>query len=221
MLIFESDNPYPDHQDVHAIEASESLVGAVEAVSRGAEGFNPFPMGNGAAIVPKPFTVPYADAQAAAVARGMREEQTDMLRRHQGTQLTGIIARLAENASKIALVKAVTDNPGAPTISSADLAWGMLVARTSVDTLMQAIKERVADNEGEAKLKRLQRIICDAGSAGIDHESLFKQARFMGTRRQLNEALEFLSEGGSIRAQDFERADGAKGKKRRVYFDTD
>ena len=31
--------------------------------------------------------------------RAVREEQIDMLRRHQGTHLTGIIARLAENAA--------------------------------------------------------------------------------------------------------------------------
>ena len=222
MLIFQSDNPYPDQQyDIADSEPPACLIDALDAIAQGAQGHNPFPLGNGPAIVPKPYMAAYADARAATMAREMREEQTAMLRRHQGTPVTGIIARLAENAAKVALIKAITDNPGAPTISAADLAWGMTISKASVDTLMGAVKERVADNESEAKLKRLQGVIRDAGSAGIDHESLFKQARFMGTRRQLNEAIEFLNEGGSIRAQDFERADGAKGKKRRVYFDTE
>lgn len=222
MVIFESDNHYPDPQhDLVDSDPPEWLIDAVKAVSGGAEGFNPFPMGNGAAIVPKPYRTPYADDKAAARGRAMREEQIDMLRRHQGTQLTGIIARLAENAAKIALIKAITDNPAAPAITGADLDWGMTVANRSIQTLMTAVKERVADNEQEAKLKRLHKIIADAGSAGIAHEDLFKQSRFMGSRRQLAEALDFLAEGGSVRAQDFPRADGVKGKPRRVYFDTE
>lgn len=223
MLIFESDNHYPDPQhDLAASTPPDSLIAIVEAVAKGAEGANPFPMGNAAAIVPKPFLVPYAEPRAEARARAMREEQIDMLRRHQGTPVTGIIARLAENAAKIALIKAVTDNPASPAITCADLDWGMLVANQSVQTLMRAVKERVADSDQESKLKRLHRVICEAGSAGIDHESLFKQARFMGTRRNLNEALDFLAEGGSVRVQEFGRADGVKGKRpRRVYFDTE
>jgi hypothetical protein len=223
MLIFESDNHYPDPQfDTVAADFPAYLIAAVEAIARGAEGHNPFPLGNSANVTPKPYTVPYADAEAAQVARDMRTSQIDMLRSHQGTQMTGIIARLAENASKIALVKAITDNPTSPAISSADLAWGMAIARRSVETLMQAVKERVADNDQEAKLKQLQRIVADAGCAGIGHEELFRKARFMGTRRQLAEALDFLAEGGTIRVMEFPRADGVKGKRpRRVYFDTE
>jgi hypothetical protein len=223
MLIFESENHYPDPQhDPVPVTPPRSLTDAVEAIALGAEGQNPFPMGNASAIVPKPYTVPYTDPRAAAVGREMRQMQIEMLRKHQGTQVTGIIARLAENAAKIALIKAITENPARPSISANDLDWGMLVARTSVETLMSAVKERVADTDQEAKLKRLQMIIASAGSAGIDHENLFRQARFMGSRRHLNEALDFLSEGGSIRAQEFEteRSDGKKAaKKRRVYFD--
>jgi hypothetical protein len=179
-------------------------------------------MGEASQIIPKPYPLPYADQGAATMARAMREEQTAMLRQHKGTNLTSIIARLAENAAKIALIRAIIANPERPTLTRHDLEWGMCVARRSVDTLMNAVKERVADNEQEAKLKRLQKLIADAGSAGIDHENLFRQARFMGSRRHLNEALEFLTEGELIRCQKFDRADGAAGKRqRRVYFNTE
>ena len=223
MLIFESDNHYPDPQhDLASSTPPQYLIDAVEAISKGAEGASPFPMGNAAAIVPKPHTVPYADDRAAARARAMREEQIDMLRRHQGTQVTGIIARLAENAAKIALVKAITDNPERPAITTRDLDWGMAIANKSVSALMDAVRERVADNEQEAKLKRLQRLIAEAGSAGISHEDLARQARFFGNRRQMAEALDFLCDGGSVRVQEFGRTDGVTGaRKRKVYFDTE
>jgi hypothetical protein len=141
-----------------------------------------------------------------------------MLRRHQGTQITGIIARLAENAAKIALIKAITDNPAAPAITCADLDWGMAVANTSVQTLMTAVKERVADNEYEARLKRLHKVIADAGSAGIDGSALSMATRFV-FRRERQDILAHLDEAGMIRTTKF--ASGAKGGPPRfVYFDT-
>ncbi|UPT53102.1 hypothetical protein [Synechococcus phage Yong-M3-232] len=220
MLIFQSENDYPDAQhNLARRDMPADLVELVKAIEAGAEGHIAFPIGEGPQQVPKPYTVPYADEEAAAYARGMREEQIQMLREHRGTNLTSIIARLAENAAKVALVKAIVDCPQRPALTIDDLRWGMKVARRSVDTLMQAVKERVADNESEAKLKRIQAVIRDAGSAGIEHEGLYAKARFMGTRRNLQEALDFLIEGGAVRLIETPRTDGKPGKGKRVYYD--
>lgn len=222
MLIFQSENDYPDARyDLASAPFPADLISLVEAVSKGAEGHTAFPLGEGPQQTPKPYVVPYADEEAAQFARAMREHQIAMLREHQGSNLTGIIARMAENAAKIALVKAITDNPSAPRLHAADLDWGMKISRQSVETLMQAVRERVADNEQEAKLKRVHSVIRDAGSAGIAHEQLFALARFMGSRRNLAEALDFLGEGGAIRCEEIARADGAKGKPRRIYYDAE
>jgi hypothetical protein len=222
MLIFKSPNDYPNpRHDIEAVPFPDELIDHVKAVSAGAEGHIAFPLGEGGAQTPKPYPVPYADQDAMLRARAMREEQTDMLRKHKGTHITSIIARLAENATKIALVKSICDNPSAPAITVADLDWGYLIASMSVETLMKEVKERVADSDAEAKLKKLHRIIADAGSAGIEHLDLCRQARFFGTRRQLNEGLDFLTEGGSIRVDEIARADGKPGRAKRVYYDID
>jgi len=218
MLIFESDNHYPDPQDVVPTDMPPALIAAMEAIAKGAEAANPFPMGEGAAIVPKPYTVPYAGPEAALRAREMREQQIDMLRKHQGTHLTGIIARLAENAAKIALVKAITDNPAAPVITTADLDWGMLVARRSVETLMQAVKERVADNAYEAEVKRVHKIIAEAGSAGIDGKQLSRTTQFLDKRKRAD-MIANLEEAGMIRVMEFPQPSGQSGRPKRVYFD--
>lgn len=220
MLIFKSPNDYPNPRfDIEPVDFPETLVEHIKAVSKGAEGHIAFPLGEGAAQRPKPYTVPYADTRARDRARALREEQTDMLRKHQGTHITSVIARLAENAAKVALIKSICDNPARPVLTEADIEWGYLIASESVKALMKEVKERVADSDGEAKLKRLQKLVADAGSAGIEHEELFRQARFMGGRRALNEALDFLAEGGSIRVDSIARQDGKAGKPRRVYFD--
>lgn len=222
MLIFKSPNDYPNPRfDIEPVDFPEALVEHIKAVSNGAEGHIAFPLGEGAAQRPKPYVVPYADTHARDRARALREEQTDMLRKHQGTHITSVIARLAENAAKVALIKSICDNPARPVLTEADIEWGYLIASESVKALMKEVKERVADSDGEAKLKRLQKLVADAGSAGIEHEELFRQARFMGGRRALNEALDFLAEGGSIRVDEIKRADGKSGRPKRVYYDID
>lgn len=219
MLIFESENHYPDPQhDLISNEPPADLVALMEAVARGADGSTPFPLGNAASAIPKPWTVPYATSQAQARARAMREEQIDMLRRHQGTHLTGIIARLAENAAKVALIKAITDNPGNPVITTADLDWGMAIASRSVQTLMQAVKERVADNDYEATMKRVHKVIADAGSAGIDGNKLSRRTQGVDRRKRVD-ILAHLEEAGMVRVMEMPKLEGARGPARRVYFD--
>lgn len=219
MLIFESENHYPDPQhDLAPSDPPDALIAIMEAVSRGAEGANPFPMGNGPSQVPKPFTVPYATPVAAARARAMREEQIAELRRAQGTAVTGIIARLAENAAKIALVRAITNDPARPSITADDLDWGMTVARRSVETLLVAVRERVADNAYEAEMKRVLKIIADAGSAGIDGTTLSRATPFVDKRRR-NEILDHLAEADMIRIMEMPKAEGSRGPKPKVYFD--
>lgn len=219
MLIFESENHYPDPQhDLISNEPPADLVALMEAVAKGADGSTPFPLGNAASAIPKPWTVPYATPQAEARARAMREEQIEMLRRHQGTHLTGIIARLAENAAKVALIKAVTDNPGSPAITTVDLDWGMGIASRSVQTLMHAVKERVADNEYEALVKRVHKVIADAGSAGIDGKELSRKSQFLD-RRKRADIVAHLEEAGMIRGQVFAQPAGERGRPRTIYFD--
>lgn len=220
MVIFQSENDYPDPQyDVARREIPATLVMAIQRIVAGAEGHQALPMGEGAVQAPKPYVVAYADDEARFYYRAMQDEQTRMLREHQGTSQTSIIARLAENAAKIALIRAIAGNPAAPVLTVADLKWGNRVARQSVDSLLRAVKQSVADNEQEAKLKRLHGLIAKAGARGIEHKELSLQSRFMGSKRQLNDALDFLIEGGSINVAEVQRTDGKQGKGKRVYFD--
>ena len=219
MIVFESEANYPDPQhDLSPRAWPETLVAAARAIAAGAKGHEPFPLGVGPVQAPKPYTVPYANTEASAFAREMREIQTRQLRQHEGTQMTGIIARMAENTAKIALVKSITDNPAAPALARADLEWGLMVARQSVDTLMKAVSERVADTEAEAKLKRVLRVIAYAGIEGISGELLGRQCQFMGSRRHLNEALDFLHDNGRIEVAEVPREGG--GRPRRMFIAT-
>lgn len=221
MLIFESECNYPETQfDASRKGFPAMLMNRVKSVALGAKDHSAFPLGENAVTKPKPFPVQYACIRAANKVREMASYQREMLRAHEGTHVNSVIARMNENAIKLALIKAVSDNPESPAITKADLEWGLLISETSVNALKRAINDRVADNEIEARNKKLFRIIADSGSAGIDHTDLFRRAQFMGGRRPLNDALEFLIESNKIRVQEMPRPDG-KGRKRRIYFDVD
>jgi Protein of unknown function (DUF3987) len=219
LLIFESDNDYPDiNHDIGPTSIPESLIEAVKAVAQGAEGHNPFPLGNSASAAPKPYTVPYADQHAILLAREMRDEQVRMLRQYSDTNLTGIIARLAENAFKIALIKAVTDNPARPEITVADLTWGMSIARVSVDAHSRAVTEQIADTPYEAEMKKVLKVIARAGSAGIDGNKLSRDTQF-ADRRKRADILAHLEESKMIRVMEMPKAEGARGPAKKIYFD--
>jgi hypothetical protein len=215
MIILESENNYPDPQEPVRTDIPVSLVLAAQAIGEGAEGHNAFPLGEHSSQRPKPYNVPYASDDARDLARKIRLTQTDLLRAHEGTAQTSIIARLAENSQKLALIKAICDNPKSPRISAADLEWGYLVAGMSVDTLLRAVKERVADNEQEAKLKRVYSEIVKAGAAGVSKTELSRVCKFMGTVRALNEVLDMLIQSGMVRLDEV----GEIGRKKRIYYD--
>lgn len=217
MLIFESDNNYPDaNHDALMAPPPEDLIELAQAIDQGAEGHQCFPLGQSASVKPNPYQVPYADEEAQIQARQYRDNQTAMLREHEGTNLTGIIARMAENAAKLALIKAITDNPARPAITIADLHWGMGVARRSVETLMLAVRKKVADNVYEADLKFIHQCIIDAGSAGLSSTELSKVAKKVKARDR-KEILAHLDEARMIR---IETTEGAKtGPKPFICYD--
>ena len=216
MIILESENNYPDPQEPVRTDIPVSLVLAAQAIGEGAEGHNAFPLGEHSSQRPKPFNVPYASDDARDLARKIRLTQTDLLRAHEGTAQTSIIARLAENSQKLALIKAICDNPKSPRISASDLEWGYLVAGMSVDTLLRAVKERVADNEQEAKLKRVYSEIAKSGAAGISKTELSRACKFMGTTRALNDVIAMLTESDMIRAGTGKENNG---RKPTIYYD--
>jgi hypothetical protein len=219
MVIFQSENDYPDPQfDIERRDMPARLIMAVQRLVKGADGHNALPMGESNTVAPKPFHVPYADDEARAKAVAMRLEQTDMLRANKGTSQTSVIARLAENAAKIALIKAVAANPLAPTLSAADLEWGMMVARQSVDSLLTAIKEKVADNIQEESRKLVFSVICKAGYNGISGKELNEPTAKLN-RTQRRDIIADLIEAEQIVALEIDKPKGTPGPKGYRYFD--
>ncbi|WP_068306132.1 PriCT-2 domain-containing protein [Porphyrobacter sp. CCH7-A1] len=178
----------------------ETLKDAMLAVHAGAEGHDYAPLdmgGDRGANSHNAYRVPYADHAASDLAWTMRVEADNLIYASNPAHAS-FIARLAENAAKLALLKAVTDCPQRPAITCADLEWGMALARTCLDNLIAGVDKHVADNEYERDSKRVQAIIEDAGAGGITKYHLTRATRSLDTRRR-DDILRSLVEAELIR----------------------
>ena len=159
ILLFVSPCSYPDEREPDLAEPSEALIAALQAVASGPEGVG----GNLGSLMlattaPAPLTVPETP-DAILARRALRQEQLDMQRKAEGTYVTAIAGRLAENAMKLALIRAVAHDPQTPTITAADIAWGRAMAMHCVNTLLRDATRHVAENEYEKKLNKALDII--------------------------------------------------------------
>lgn len=160
--------------------------------------------------------VPFADQAAEDRHYDIEGYGVDLCKLHQGTAKTSIYGRLAENTFKVALIRAIADNPLAPQVKREDLDWAFDVVEYSVNTVLRAIEQRVSDSQAEANLKRILRLISEAGSAGMTHEELGRACGFMGGRRNLQDAIDHLTESEQVVLHSFAREGG--GRPRRVYM---
>ena len=71
--------------------------------------------------------------EAKGVFGQLDEELLEPLRRSRGTGYSSILARIEENAAKLALIRAVSRDPIEPRIEDHDARWGILLSRHCAD----------------------------------------------------------------------------------------
>jgi hypothetical protein len=198
LLLFVSPCSYPDEQDPDLSDPPAALVEALQAIAAGPpqDGAGDLAQLMLATAAPQPHTVPETP-EASAARRELRRHQLEQQRRHEGTYVTSIAGRLAENAMKLALVRAISRDPAAPVIQAEDVAWGRAVAQHCVDTLLREAGRHVADSDYEAKLNRALDIIRKHGP--VTQRDMIRRG-FKLAERERAEILRTLVEGGMVLA---------------------
>jgi hypothetical protein len=159
-LIFVTPESYPDKQRPTHIDPPADLVAAFKAI---AEGADDAPGGEMAQLMlattkPEPVTVPMT-TEAMAAYEALDDYQLQRQRKSAGTYVTAIAGRLTENATKLALVKAVSRNPRAPVITGPDMAWARELATHCIDTLLREAGENIADTPYAKNIQAVTRLI--------------------------------------------------------------
>jgi hypothetical protein len=195
-LIFRSDDPIPETNHERArFDPPAELVALVKAMTEGEIDGHKF--GNltaASAAVPTPYAVPF-DAEALAALKALDADQRTWALQCAGTQNVAIVNRLSEHVKKLALIRAVARRPSRPVVTGHDIAWARALGEHCIETLIGEADRFMADNETEAKHKKVLEIIRKAGVIG--RRELTRRTQFMMSRER-DEILRALSDGGCI-----------------------
>lgn len=198
-LILPSDEDYPDENIAVGIrQAPPALIRGLQRVAAGGGHQKGNLAGKTADqnTTVNPTIVPMTD-EARARFKALSAELTAELRAAAGTAFTAILARIGENALKLALIIAVGRDPEKPEIDLSATDWAIDFVRHYAQRTMAAVERHVADTETEAHLKRLKEIIRAVGSKGITKSEITRASQWLKSRDR-NEILETLIESGDI-----------------------
>lgn len=199
-LIFVSPESYPDQQLPEYNAPSPALVAAFQAIAHGP---GPVVAGN----LPEPHTAPMMPSEsgephlvpmtpeAEVMFITMQRDQLERLRKHAGTYVTSITGRLLENATKLALVRAISRNPAAPVIGAADMGWGRALSEHCIDTLLREADQNVAETPYARNVQQAKKLIRKNGP--ITNSEMFRKGWTLPERDRL-EILNNLTQSGQI-----------------------
>ena len=120
------------------------------------------------------------------------------MRESRGTGLLrSILARIEENATKLALIRSVSRDPVDPRIEDHDADWGILLARHCAELTIREVSARVAENQVESHHKRALQILRDAGPEGMAKSEFTRRTQFMD-HRQRDGVLQTLVDAGLV-----------------------
>jgi hypothetical protein len=136
--------------------------------------------------------------EAKACFAALSSEMTVELRSAAGTAFTSILARIGENAMKLALIVAVGRDPSRPVVELGDAEWAIRFVRHFAGRTMEAVDRHVADTEAEAHVKRLREIIRAAGKNGLTKSELTRASQWLKARDR-DDTLVTLTESGDIK----------------------
>jgi hypothetical protein len=194
-LVFLTDDDYPERNEAPVpMDPPPDLVAALQGIARGVPGHSHGGNIADAMEASAPihaYTVPLSPGAEAAMAR-VRREATDLLRSHRGTYATALFGRYAENTAKLAMIAAVSRSPARPITEAEDVTWASALVEHCIGTLLREADRRVADNDTEAKHKRVLEIIRAAGE--ISRNALVRKTQFL-SRREREEIFDALVEG--------------------------
>ncbi len=200
-LIMESEDDFPDSNEAFGvIDPPQDLIDKLILIHQGGGKLNGNLTDVGAIdeVLIDPRIVPMTP-KARDTFRQLDQELVGRLRTSRGTGYSSILARIEENATKLALLRAVSRDPVDPQIEDHDAEWGIKLSRHCAELTIREASARVSENQVESHHKRAMQILRDAGKAGMTKTEFTRRTQFMD-HRQRDGVLRTLSEAGLIEA---------------------
>ena len=160
-LILESEEDFPTSNRVFGhIDPAPNLIERLKLIHRGGGLLhgNLSDVGAVDEVVVVPRIVQATNA-ANEVFEQLDGELVDRLCESRGTGFASILARIEENATKLALIRSVSRDPVSPRIEDHDARWGILLARHCAELTIREAGTRVSENHVESQHKRGMQIL--------------------------------------------------------------
>ncbi|MCW2311464.1 PriCT-2 domain-containing protein [Rhodoferax antarcticus] len=201
-LIMESEDDFPDSNELFGnIDPPQQVIDQLILIHQGGGQLNGNLTDVGALdeVLVEPRVVPMT-VQARAAFRQLDQELLGKLRLSRGTGFSSILARIEENATKLALIRAVSRDAVNPQIEDHDAHWGIALSRHCAELTIREASARVSENQVESNHKRAMQILRDAGAKGMAKSDFTRRTQFMD-HRQRDGVLRTLAEAGLIESE--------------------
>jgi hypothetical protein len=180
-LILASEEDFPQSNKAFGtIDPPQTLIDRLLLIHQGGGKLNGNLADVGAVdeVQVEPRVVPMSAAAAQAFGQ-LDEELLERLRNSRGTGFSSILARIEENATKLALIRAVSHDAVGPEIQDHDARWGIALARHCAEQTIREVSLRVSENVVESNHKRALKILRDAGASGMPRSEFTRRTQFM------------------------------------------
>jgi len=142
---------------------------------------------------PEPQVIHYTD-EAFICFENLEDECTKLIDAQ--TVTSSMWVRVVEYAKKIALIVAVGCDKDEISFEYAEYGCGLVKQLT--DQTIISIKENLSDNLNEKLSKKVERIIREAGAAGVTSSKLTERTRYLNNSRHRKEILSDLQDSGLV-----------------------
>jgi hypothetical protein len=205
-LVMESENDFPDSNESYGVIApSQALIDQLILIHQGGRKLHGNLVDVGAVdeVIAVPRVVSMT-AQARDTFQDLDKDIVDQLRASRGNGFASILARIEENSTKLALIRAVSRDPVQPRIEDGDAHWAIALARHCAELTIREASARMSENQVEAHHKRAMQILRDAGAEGMYRSEFTRRTQFMDNR-QRDGVLKTLAEAGLIESLMIQR----------------
>ena len=198
-MILQSENDFPDsNTNFGAFDPPQGLIDKLRLIHEGGGKLasNLADVGSVEEVIFEPRVVRMS-AAARKVFSQLDLQLLAQLRISRGTGFSSILARIEENATKLAMIRAVSHDPVAPVIEDADANWGILIAQHCAELTIREVNVHVSENQIESHHKRTLQIVRDAGAPGMTKSDFTRRTQFMD-QRQRDGVLRTLVDAGLV-----------------------
>ena len=185
-LILESEDDFPDSNELFGtIDPPQDLIDRLLLIHQGGGQLsgNLTDVGAIDEVLVDPRVVPMT-VQARDAFRVLDHELLIKLRLSRGTGFSSILARIEENATKLALIRAVSRDAVTPQIEDHDAHWGIALSRHCAELTIREASARVSENQVESNHKRALQILRDGETAGMSKSEFTRRTQFMDHRQR-------------------------------------